>query len=161
MVAAAAAVPPDARTRPGPRNGNGIYSNEQHATARVLTHVARARAAAAGEAGREAAERELRAAVALEDAMAYMEPPYVHAPVRHCLGKQLLDAGRPGAAEEVYREDLARHPDNGWALLGLHQSLAAQRNHAEAQLVLARFQRAWRHADTLLASSCPAFHSGS
>jgi hypothetical protein len=25
--------------------------------------------------------------------MTYMEPPYVHAPVRHCLGKVLLDAG--------------------------------------------------------------------
>jgi hypothetical protein len=25
--------------------------------------------------------------------MTYMEPPYVHAPVCHCLGKVLLDAG--------------------------------------------------------------------
>lgn len=41
----------------------------------------------------ERAEEELRAAAALEDAMTYMEPPYVHAPVRHCLGKVLLDAG--------------------------------------------------------------------
>jgi hypothetical protein len=65
-------------------------------------------------------------------------------------------AGRVWEAEQVYREDLARYPDNGWALLGLYHSLERQGHAAEAQLALGRFKRAWRHADTFIGSSCPA-----
>jgi len=46
--------------------------------------------------------------------LAYNEPRTVsRAP---SAGRQLLLAGRPRKAEQVYREDLRRHPKNGWAL---------------------------------------------
>ena len=46
--------------------------------------------------------------------------------VRHWLGAALIQAKRFSEAERVYREDLARHPHNGWALVGLQQALRAQ-----------------------------------
>ena len=65
----------------------------------------------------------LEEAVRLEDQLPYTEPPAWWRPARHVLGAVLLDAGRPAEAEAVYREDLRRNPENGWALLGLSRSL--------------------------------------
>ena len=42
---------------------------------------------------------------------------------RHLLGAVLLKGGRADDAEAVYRGDLRRHPDNGWALFGLAETL--------------------------------------
>ena len=74
----------------------------------------------------------LRRAVAGEDALHYQEPPDWQYPARHSLGAVLLAAGRPREAEAVYREDLKRNPENGWALFGLMQSLEAQGKKHEA-----------------------------
>ena len=45
-------------------------------------------------------------------------PPLWYYPLRHSLGRALLEAGNPQEAERVYREDLLRFPDNGWSLFG-------------------------------------------
>ena len=89
------------------------------------------------------AERELRAAVRLEDGLMYIEPPLWPQPVRHSLGAVLLLAGRPEEAEVLYREDLRRFPENGWALRGLARSLASQGRAVEAEAAERRFARAW------------------
>jgi predicted Zn-dependent protease len=89
------------------------------------------------------AERELRAAMRLEDGLMYIEPPLWPQPVRHSLGAVLLLAGRPDEAEVLYREDLRRFPENGWSLRGLARSLASQGRTAEADAVERRFARAW------------------
>jgi tetratricopeptide (TPR) repeat protein len=94
----------------------------------------------------DAAITHLRAAMELEDGLIYMEPPYWHRPVRHTLGAVLLDAGRASEAEQLYREDLARFPENGWSLLGLARSLREQ-GSPEAEEVEERFARAWSEAD--------------
>src|SRR5207244_6672845 len=62
------------------------------------------------------AERLLRSAVAEQDTHWFTEPPPWYFPVRQTLGAVLLHAGRAREAEQVYREDLARNPDNGWSL---------------------------------------------
>ena len=77
----------------------------------------------------------LTEAATKEDQLAYDEPSDWFFPVRHLLGAALLRAGRPEDAEVVYLEDLRRHPENGWALYGLAQSLAAQHKDAEALAV--------------------------
>ena len=64
-----------------------------------------------------------------------------------------MSAGKAPDAEAVYREDLRRHPENGWALLGLRQALAAQQKDAEAQDVQRRFQAAWTNADMVPTAS--------
>ncbi len=95
----------------------------------------------------------LRRAVAREDALHYQEPPDWQYPARHSLGAVLLAAGRPREAEAVYREDLKRNPDNGWALFGLMQSLEAQGKTREAAATGRRFEAAWQHADVVLTAS--------
>jgi tetratricopeptide (TPR) repeat protein len=99
------------------------------------------------------AARLLRRAVRLEDALQYQEPSDWHFPARHSLGAVLLEAGRPAEAEEVYREDLRRNPENGWSLFGLAKSLEAQGKKQEAAETQARFRRAWAHADVTLTAS--------
>jgi tetratricopeptide (TPR) repeat protein len=102
----------------------------------------------------DAAIAKLREAIKAEDVLKYDEPPGWILPVRHALGATLIQAGRFGAAEEVYREDLKRLPENGWSLFGLAQSLKLQNKTAEAVKVDERFKKMWRSADLKLTSSC-------
>ena len=95
----------------------------------------------------------LKDAVLIEDGLPYAEPPFWPIPIRHYLGATLLAAKRASDAEEVYRTDLAKHPDNGWACYGLMQSLQSQGKQAEAEVVEQRFKTAWTHADVMLAGS--------
>jgi hypothetical protein len=74
-------------------------------------------------------------------------------PVRHLLGAQLLIAGHAAEAERVYREDLQRHPGNGWALYGLGAALRAEGHKSAAAASEREFSRAWEHADVRLVSS--------
>jgi tetratricopeptide (TPR) repeat protein len=94
-----------------------------------------------------AAVAALRRAVVAEDALTYDEPPPWHLPARQQLGGVLLRAGRPVEAETAFRQDLVRHPENGWSLAGLASSLRAQGKVAEAARVQRRFERAWSTAD--------------
>ncbi len=97
---------------------------------------------------------DLREAVRIEDTLRYDEPPDWIQPARHTLGAVLLRAGRPAEAETVYREDLRRFPENGWALFGLQQALLAQDKKAEAAAVKRRFAREWAAADVQIDSTC-------
>lgn len=94
-----------------------------------------------------------RLAAQIEDGMLYEEPPLWYYPIRHSLGRALLEAGDAQGAETVYREDLARFPENGWSLFGLAESLEAQGRTDEADAVRARFEKAWVHADVELSAS--------
>jgi tetratricopeptide (TPR) repeat protein len=98
---------------------------------------------------------ELREAIRLEDALKYDEPPSWLIPIRHSLGATLISNGRFAEAEQVYREDLARLPDNGWSLYGLAESLSTQKKEAaEAKATKAKFKKLWAKADTKITSSC-------
>lgn len=94
-----------------------------------------------------------REAVRLEDGLAYTEPPTWYYPARHSLGKALLIAGRAAEAEQVYRQDLAQFPENGWSLFGLARSLERQGHRDEARAVEQRFEAAWQGADVRLVAS--------
>ena len=96
----------------------------------------------------------LREAISAEDALRYDEPPGWILPVRHALGASLMANGRYDEAEQVYRDDLKRLPDNGWSLFGLANALEMQRKHAEAAPVLAKFKQIWAKADVTIKSSC-------
>jgi tetratricopeptide (TPR) repeat protein len=108
---------------------------------------------AAARGDRDEALRRLRKAVELEDGLHYDEPSPWTYPTRHALGAALLEAGQAAAAEQVYRDDLARNPENGWALFGLAASLRAQGRTADAAAAEARFTAAWSHADVALTAS--------
>lgn len=95
----------------------------------------------------------LEQAVRLQDSLMYNEPPDWYYPVRHTLGAVLLEAGRPREAEAVYWTDLKQHPENGFALFGLWQSLMAQGRTGEAETIRQRFDRVWAEADVELTTS--------
>lgn len=90
----------------------------------------------------------------IEDGLRYDEPPDWMEPVRHTLGAVLLRAGRHAEAEAVYREDLARYPENGWSLFGLGRALHLQDKHDEAAGIEARYRKVWARGDVTLASTC-------
>jgi len=96
----------------------------------------------------------LRESAKREDRLHYAEPPAWIQPVRHALGAALLESHRYADAEQVYRDDLARYPNNGWSLFGLSRALKLEGKKAEALNVTLEFDKAWEHADIKLASSC-------
>ena len=96
----------------------------------------------------------LRRAVELDEALRYDEPWGWMTPPRHALGALLLEAGRIDEAEAVYRADLGRHPENGWALAGLQECLSRAGRTAEAADVQQRFAAAWRDATIAIRASC-------
>ena len=98
----------------------------------------------------EAAIAVWRQAIAAADRLAYDEPPVWFYPIRESLGGALLKAGRADEAEQVFREDLRRHPRNARALFGLHESLARQHKDADAVWVDGEFREAWKNADAKL-----------
>jgi tetratricopeptide (TPR) repeat protein len=125
-------------------------------TLRDVLAVARRVAAArisSTEGRAEDALRDLREAVRLEDELAYDEPADWFFPVRHLLGAELLHSGKATEAERIYREDLKRHPSNGWALYGLMQALKAEGRSAEARAAEAEFRVAWRYATISISAS--------
>lgn len=97
--------------------------------------------------------KELTKAVDLQDHLNYAEPSPWYYPVRHSLGAALLQAKKPQEAEAVYRKDLQKWPNNGWALYGLSESLRLQNKKDEAAAVQAQFQKGWEKADVTLTAS--------
>jgi tetratricopeptide (TPR) repeat protein len=117
---------------------------------KIAGHVLGARLAAARGERRQAVEL-LRAAVELEDALVYSEPPdWYYPPTRESLGGALLASGQYAEAERVFRAELERNRRNGRALFGLSESLKAQGKTYDASLVRAEFERAWKNADVQL-----------
>jgi tetratricopeptide (TPR) repeat protein len=101
----------------------------------ALGRIAQAKRDFAGAVGH------YEAAVAVEDTLAYSEPPYWYYPTRQSLGAALLLAGDLDRAERVLRESLLRTPNNGWALFGLmkvHEQRGDTRNARSAQELLAK-----------------------
>lgn len=94
-----------------------------------------------------------RVAMKLEDGLQYIEPPLWHYPIRHSLGKILLQAGKAAEAEALYREDLKRFPGNGWSLYGLAASLRGRGAIKDAEQVEVEFRKAWAGADVALVAS--------
>ena len=95
----------------------------------------------------------LKKAVEFENNLIYDEPPTWFYPCRQNLGAILIQAGRYAEAENVYKENLAEIPDNGWGLFGLHQALLKQGKTEEAAEVNNKFIEAWKYADVQLTSS--------
>jgi tetratricopeptide (TPR) repeat protein len=118
-----------------------------------ITRVALIGELAASKKEWDKAVASLDKAIELQDSLRYNEPEDWYLPMRHLLGAVLLEAGRPADAEKVYREDLAKHPHNGWALYGLAKSLRAQGKNDDAEIAEAQFAMAWMHADVKIAAS--------
>lgn len=95
----------------------------------------------------------LEEAKKIEDGLNYTEPPDWFFSVRHTLGHVQNKAGRYEEAELIYRDDLRNLPENGWALIGLYNSLKGQGRYKEAEEVKNKFDKAWKWADFKINSS--------
>jgi len=70
-----------------------------------------------------------------------------------------MHAKDAASCPQVYRADLGVLPENGWSLHGLSDALHRQGMYTEVDTLRPRVQRAWKHADRNVESSCPAFSS--
>lgn len=111
---------------------------------------------AASRGDHDTAIKSLRSAVAIQDSLSYEEPPAWYYPVRETLGMELLAAGKPTDAEQVFRDDLKQNPENGWSLNGLAICLRARNASDELATVEDRFKKAWAHADVQPPSAAAA-----
>ncbi len=101
----------------------------------------------------ETAASHFERAVAKQDTLPYMEPPFWYYPTRQSLGQALLEAGRSAAAEAVYRKDLEDYPRNGWSMSGLATALERQGKMEEAKKAKAAFEIIWAKADVQINGS--------
>ena len=108
----------------------------------LAQHVARGRIAQANK-DLTGAIRHFEAAVALEDTLAYSEPPFWYYPTRQSLGAVLLLAGDSDKAEEVLRTSLVCLPNNGWALYGLMKVYERRGEETHARAAKQLLDKAW------------------
>lgn len=106
------------------------------------------------EGKREEAFAILRNGIEYEDQLIYDEPPAWMLPVRHALGALLMSDGQYAQAEQLYREDLQRNRENGWALTGLRRALLEQGKLEEAKAIEPRLAKAFSQCDVTVTSSC-------
>ncbi|WP_154017842.1 hypothetical protein [Candidatus Protochlamydia phocaeensis] len=97
-----------------------------------------------------AAIYQLREAISIEDQLHYNEPPDWVLPVRENLGGVLLRSGQYAEAEQIFREDLNKHPRNGRSLFGLLASLKSQSRETDAFWVQREFEKAWQYSTVSL-----------
>jgi tetratricopeptide (TPR) repeat protein len=105
----------------------------------------------------------LRKAVELEDDLPYDEPWPWMMPCRHALGALLLDQDRAEEAAACYEADLGfnddvvranRHPNNIWALLGLHDAYTRLGRTEDARKIKPSLDFARARADDGINASC-------
>ena len=89
------------------------------------------------------AARLYREAIAIEDRISYMEPPWWYYPVHQSLGAALYRAGRYDEAREAFTAALARAPNNGWAIYGLAEAERALKRGPQAAAATAALRRSW------------------
>lgn len=111
-------------------------------TIQLAIHVARGRIAQAKKDWTEAV-KQFEAAVAIEDTLAYNEPPNWYYPTRQSLGASLVLAGDLNRAETVLRTALQRLPNNGWALYGLMKAYEQRGDRKEARAAKQLLDKSW------------------
>jgi tetratricopeptide (TPR) repeat protein len=93
----------------------------------------------------------LERATALYNGLVYDEPEPLPFAAQHWLGAALLEAKRYPDAERVYREELKKHPQNGWSLFGLKAALDGQGKPSGE--VATQFARSWARSEMWIQAS--------
>ena len=92
-----------------------------------------------------------RASVEAEKTLGFSEPGPLPFSAHHWLGAALIENGDYSQAETVYRNELNKHPNNGWSLFGLKESLAGQ--NIDDPRVNADFEDSWARSNLFITSS--------
>jgi tetratricopeptide (TPR) repeat protein len=125
----------------GLTDDTGFLQNSGKALATVMEPLLQGQIAEA-EGNRDAAIAAYRRAVDAEDGLYYDEPADWFYPTRETLGGALLRNGNFADAEKVFRDDLARNPNNPRSLFGLAEALKKQKKPSAK--TTAAFNKAWR-----------------
>ena len=121
----------------------GIFLNDWSTLHSLADNELAARIAKArGNTG--AAIAHWRHAVSIEDRMNFDDVPDWYYPMRESLGAALLRNQEAAEAEQVFRQDLKRNPNNPRSLFGLSSALEAQHKSKEAAEVRQSFEAAWK-----------------
>jgi tetratricopeptide (TPR) repeat protein len=91
----------------------------------------------------DAAAKAYERAIAIEDSLAYMEPPFWYYPVRQSLGSVRLRQGQLDAAEQAFRDSLGRVRNNAWALAGLSEVERRKGDKQAERAARGAYERAW------------------
>jgi tetratricopeptide (TPR) repeat protein len=105
-----------------------------------LTIIARASAA---DGKFDTAIEAMEEAVALQENIAYTEPPYWYYPSKQTLASILLQAGKAERAEQLFLESLTESPNNAFVLYGLAETYKAQGDKNGAKYANGLFKDAW------------------
>ena len=105
-----------------------------------LTVIARA-SAADGDMG--TAVEAMEDAVAIQDAIAYMEPPFWYYPAKQTLAAMLLEKGEAERGEQLFLEALTESPNNAFVLYGLSEAYRMQGDKSGAKFAGKLFKDAW------------------
>jgi len=105
-----------------------------------LTIIAKA---AAAEQDFITALEAMEAAVALQDALPYTEPPYWYYPSRQTLAAIALQAGQTDRAEQLFIETLAVSPNNAYALAGLVEVYKVRKDKQAQRYAKDLLEKAW------------------
>ena len=95
----------------------------------------------------------LKGAAERETNMLYAEPKDWPHPAQQYLGNVLIKANHYGAAEKVYKEDLAVNPNNGWSLTGITTALILQGKKKESDIIQQELKTAFERVDTKITAS--------
>ncbi len=93
-----------------------------------------------------AAQKSFEAAVRYYDALDYDEPEPLPFSPRSWLGALLTEMEQYDEAIAVFRSELNNHPNNGWSLFGIMQTLEAQ--GIEDEGINRQFEKSWARSDT-------------
>ena len=105
-----------------------------------LTVTARA---AAADGAYDTAIEAMEEAVALQDAIAYTEPPYWYYPAKQTLAAMLVAKGETERGEQLFLEALTESPNNAFVLYGLSEAYKRQGDKNGAKYAGKLFKDAW------------------
>ncbi len=105
-----------------------------------LTVTARA---AAAEDKFDTAIEAMEDAVAIQDQIAYTEPPYWYYPAKQTLAAMLVEKGETERGEQLFLEALTESPNNALVLFGLSEAYKRQGDKNGAKYAGNLFKDAW------------------
>jgi len=105
-----------------------------------LTATARA---ASAEGKMDTAIEAMEEAVALQEQIAYTEPPYWYYPAKQTLAAMLVEKGQTERGEQLFLEALTESPNNALVLFGLSEAYKKQGDKNGAKYAGKLFKDAW------------------
>jgi len=97
------------------------------------------------------AKKSFEEAITFYDALTYDEPEPIPFSPRHWYGALLLEMNEYDQAIEVYKKELASHPNNGWSLYGIQQVQKVQ--GISDPEINGKFEESWKRSDTWIRGS--------